>query len=248
MSTPCRRSSAAAAQGACLWCVPQQRDSRQRRTEKSRIPRMQPILVTPCPGPAARGAGNVAPPRRPKLSAVGIRQPKLGYFPQPTWRTTWGPLSATWGRALCRLGYGSVMLDHHGGNPPHPKMRSYVSAKRYNADAGITQPPKQPGARRAFASRQRLLPPRINRRESINYEGIMVYMGGALYIVPAVHGGYSAYSPQPTLLRVGPPIRNPGTRPMPLERRLRHSLHTPQHKCCVMLDHDGGSVPVRLLL
>ena len=75
-----------------------------------------------------------------------------------------------------------------------------------------------------------------------------MYMGGALYIVPAVHGGYSAYFPQPTLLHVGPPIRNPGTRPMPLERRLRHSLHTPQHKCCDMLDHDGGSVPVRLLL
>jgi hypothetical protein len=49
---------------------------------------------------------------------VGIRQPKLGYFPQPTWRTTWGPLSATWGRALCRLGYGSVMLDHDGGSVP----------------------------------------------------------------------------------------------------------------------------------
>ena len=121
MSTPCRRSSAAAAQGACLWCVPQQRDSRQRRTEKSRIPRMQPILVTPCPGPAARGAGNVAPPRRPKLSAVGIRQPKLGYFPQPTWRTTWGPLSATRGRALCRLGYGSVMFDHDGGTLRIPR-------------------------------------------------------------------------------------------------------------------------------
>ena len=129
--------------------MPQQRDSRQRRTEKSRIPRMQPILVTPCPGPAARGAGNVAPPRRPKLSAVGIRQPKLGYFPQPTWRTTWGPLSATWGRALCRLGYGSVMLDHDGGSVPvrllpsrynccscvmfdrlfwHPKMRCRLTA------------------------------------------------------------------------------------------------------------------------
>ena len=75
-----------------------------------------------------------------------------------------------------------------------------------------------------------------------------MYMGGALYIVPAVRGGYSAYFPQPTLLHVGPPIRNPGTRPMPLERRLRHSLHTPQHKCRNMFDHDGGSVPVRLLL
>ena len=53
-----------------------------------------------------------------QLSAVGIRQPKLGYFPQPTWRTTWGPLSATWGRALCRLGYGSVMFDHDGGRVP----------------------------------------------------------------------------------------------------------------------------------
>ena len=49
---------------------------------------------------------------------MGIRQPKLGYFPQPTWRTTWGPLSATWGRALCRLGYGSVMFDHDGGSVP----------------------------------------------------------------------------------------------------------------------------------
>ena len=105
--------------------MPQQRDSRQRRTEKSRIPRMQPILVTPCPGPAARGAGNVASARRPKLSAVGIRQPKLGYFPQPTWRTTWGPLSATWGRALCRLGYGSVMFDRLFW---HPKMRCRLTA------------------------------------------------------------------------------------------------------------------------
>ena len=30
------------------------------------------------------------------------------------------------------------------------------------------------------------------------------------------------------------PIRNLGTRPVPLERRLRHGLHTLQHKCCVM--------------